>query len=132
MKILLDTNIFLEVILEQEHAPEARDLLCASSQYSAIMSDFSLHSIGLLLFRAHKHQVFSQLLEDIHRSGIDICSVHPEDLNMVIESAEKFGLDFDDAYQYTLAEKHNVVIVSFDSHFDATARGRKTPSQIKP
>jgi len=32
MKILLDTNIFLEVILEQEHAPEARDLRKENSQ----------------------------------------------------------------------------------------------------
>jgi hypothetical protein len=41
------------------------------------------------------------------------------------------NLDFDDAYQYSAAEKYNLTIVSFDSDFDRTPRGRKTPAEIK-
>lgn len=41
-----------------------------------------------------------------------------------------FNLDFDDAYQYALAERYDLTIVSFDSDFDRTARGRQSPSQI--
>jgi len=33
-------------------------------------------------------------------------------------------LDFDDAYQYALAEKHDLIIVSFDSDFDKTGSTR--------
>lgn len=41
-----------------------------------------------------------------------------------------YGLDFDDAYQYAVAEKHNLTLVSFDKDFDRTERGRKTPAEI--
>lgn len=44
--------------------------------------------------------------------------------------AERFDLDFDDAYQYTVAERRNLTVVSFDSDFDRTDRGRRTPAQI--
>ncbi len=43
---------------------------------------------------------------------------------------EQFGLDFDDAYQYTVAEREDISIVSFDKHFDRTDRGRITPEQL--
>lgn len=36
----------------------------------------------------------------------------------------------DDAYQYVTADKHNLVIVSFDADFDRTERGRKTPQAV--
>jgi len=43
---------------------------------------------------------------------------------------ERYHLDFDDAYQYTVAEKHDLTIVSFDHDFDQTERGRKTPGEV--
>ncbi len=51
MKLLLDTNVFLEILLEQERADEARTLLKKTSEHEFFLSDFSLHSIGLMLFR---------------------------------------------------------------------------------
>jgi predicted nucleic acid-binding protein len=38
------------------------------------------------------------------------------------------GLDFDDAYQYTVAEQNGIQLISFDSDFDRTPRGRLTPA----
>jgi len=49
MKLLIDTNIFLEVLLEQSRADEARDLLLKTDEHNFLISDFSLHSIGVLL-----------------------------------------------------------------------------------
>jgi predicted nucleic acid-binding protein len=43
---------------------------------------------------------------------------------------EELGLDFDDAYQYVAAEKRDLTLVSFDSDFDRTRRGRKTPGEV--
>lgn len=43
---------------------------------------------------------------------------------------EQQNLDYDDAYQYTIAKKYNLTLVSFDSDFDLTERGRQTPSQV--
>ena len=36
----------------------------------------------------------------------------------------------DDAYQYVAAERDNVGIISFDTHFDQTDRGRQTAAQV--
>lgn len=55
----------------------------------------------------------------------------PKDMGDVINAARKFGLDFDDAYQYVTAEQYGLTIISFDSDFDRTEIGRKTPDQIK-
>ncbi len=48
----------------------------------------------------------------------------------VIEAAQRFNLDFDDAYQYAAAEKYGLTIVSFDADFDRTEQGRKTAGEI--
>jgi hypothetical protein len=51
MKCLVDTNIFLEVILDQDQADFAKQFLSQAHQHEFCISDYSLHSIGLLLFR---------------------------------------------------------------------------------
>jgi len=43
---------------------------------------------------------------------------------------QKFNLDFDDVYQYVVAEKFDLTIVSFDSDFDKTYLGRKTLNDL--
>ncbi len=71
MRFLLDTNIFLEVILEQDKADEAKALLSKIQEHDFFMSDFSLHSIGLLLFSQKQYNVFKQFLRDmIFNAGI--------------------------------------------------------------
>lgn len=39
---------------------------------------------------------------------------------MISQSTKRFNLDYDDAYQYAVAEKHNPIVVSLDRHFDRT------------
>ncbi len=57
-------------------------------------------------------------------------SLSYEDMGNVIEVSARFNLDFDDAYQYVVAEKYNLTIISFDSDFDRTELGRKTPKEV--
>ncbi len=128
MRFLLDTNIFLEVILEQDKADEAKALLSKIQEHDFFMSDFSLHSIGLLLFSQKQYNVFKQFLRDmIFNAGIMVSSLSAHDMEIVTTSAEQFNLDFDDAYQYAIAEKYGLTIISFDSDFDRTQRGRMKP-----
>ena len=95
------------------------------------MTDFSLYSIGITLFRLKKFALFiSFALEDIVINGIDILSLDPEDLKTLGQSVQKFNLDFDDAYQYAVAEKHDLQLVSFDKDFDRTERKRKEPAEV--
>ena len=131
MKLLLDTNIFLEVILDQERANEARTLLSEVEGHEFFISDYSLHSIGLLLFRRGKHEVFRQFLKDmILGVGVAVITLSAQEMESLIEAAQRFGLDFDDAYQYVIAERYGLTIVSFDGDFDRTERGRKTPKDL--
>lgn len=44
--------------------------------------------------------------------------------------AAKFKLDFDDAYQYSVAIRHGLKIVSFDADFDRTPEGRLLPTDV--
>lgn len=131
MKVLLDTNIFLEIILSQNEAEQAKNLLLKSAQHELFITDYSLHSIGLLLFRRKQHESFRAFLDDVLlNGGIGVLSLLPDDMDLVISASQKFGLDFDDSYQYVVASKHDLALVSFDTDFQRTDRGHKTPSQI--
>ena len=130
MKLLVDTNVFLEIILEQEKAAEAKALLTKTEEHQFYISDYSVHSIGLLLFRRKQHDVFREFLNDVLRqAGTSVVSLPADSLGSAIEAAQRYNLDFDDAYQYAAAENHGLTIVSFDADFDRTERGRKAPSE---
>ena len=127
---LVDTNIFLEILLDQDKAAEVQSFLRSIDLNVIFMTDFSLYSIGIILFRLKKFTLFVSFLEDMVVDGIDILSLDPEDLKTLNRSVQQFSLDFDDAYQYAVAEKHDLQLVSFDRDFDRTARSRKEPAEV--
>jgi len=55
--ILADTNIFLEILLGQQRQQDCERFLRAQAG-NIVLSDFSLHSIGVILFRHQAHQTF--------------------------------------------------------------------------
>lgn len=131
MRLLIDTNIFLEVLLEQEKAEEARQLLNKTDEHDFFASDFGVHSIGLLLFRRNQEGAFQRFLGDMfHTAGVNLAALRPGQMGLVVRAAQQFALDFDDAYQYAVAEDYGLTIVSFDTDFDRTIRGRRTPAQL--
>lgn|SRR5712691_1747854 len=131
MRLLIDTNVFLEVTLEQEKAGEARALLAKTEEHEFFISDYSFHSIGLLLFRQKRHEDFQLFVKDMmFDAGTTMISLVAEDMAALIKATQRFNLDFDDAYQYVTAEKYGLTLVSFDGDFDRTERGRKSPGQI--
>lgn len=131
MKLLLDTNIFLEVLLEQSRANDAKTLLVKTDAHDFFISDFSLHSIGVILFKRNKADVFRRFLSDmVIGAGAIVGRLKADELAAVADHVVTFNLDFDDAYQYALADKFDLTIVSFDSDFDRTTRGRSQPSSI--
>ena len=127
---LADTNIFLEILLNQDKAAEARAFLQSIDLGTIFMTDFSLHSIGIALFQQEEYALFISFLEDTVVDGVGVLSLDPEDHKTLDQIAQQFNLDFDDAYQYAVAEKHNLQLISFDGDFDQTARGRKEPTEI--
>lgn len=127
---LIDTNIFLEGLLEQEKAESVRYFFQAVDIEKTFMTDLALHSIGIILFRLKKYELFTSFVEDMIINGMEILSSTPEDLMKLDRTVHQYNLDFDDAYQYMLAEKHQLQLISFDKDFDSTKIGRKEPSEI--
>ena len=130
MRLLLDTNIFLEVILDQAAADRARTVLVNSKAHDLFVTDYAVHSIGLLLFRRGESPLLGKVLDDLLAAGVTLVSVPLQSLRLVAEEAVTFHLDFDDAYQYVAAEINDLQIVSFDSDFDRTERGRMIPGEF--
>lgn len=131
MMYLLDTNILLELLLDQEGSDEVERFISISGQEDLFLTDFALHSIGVILIRNELYDLLSSLIDDIHSSGrIQIVSLELNDFPHIVSAVRQYRLDFDDAYQYVAAENNNLTIVSFDSDFDRTKRGRKTPAEV--
>ena len=57
-------------------------------------------------------QNLQQLIVD--ERGARVIRLNDDDFKQLVEVAQRFNLDFDDAYQYGAAEKHELLIVSFD------------------
>jgi uncharacterized protein len=129
LSYLIDTNIILELLLEQDRADEAASFLLDTPAEQLYLSDFSVHSLGVILLRRKRGDIFlTAVVGDLLSSGIRVAALGVNDLPLVVEAAQKFNLDFDDAYQYTVARQSDLQIVSFDSDFDRTDRGRTTPT----
>jgi predicted nucleic acid-binding protein len=95
------------------------------------MTDFTLHSIGVILSRLNQGQVFLQFVRDVLVDGaVHLLSVPPDQMAELIRAAEKYNLDFDDAYQTVAALRNELILISLDSDFDRTERGRRTPGEI--
>ena len=128
---LLDTNIILELLLDQDHADQVAAFLNQAAPDSLHISEFSLYSLGVILLRLKRFDLFLRSVKDLFLSEvIGLLRLGPEDMAKVSEVAQTFGLDFDDSYQYVAAEKFDLDLLSFDRDFDRTPRGRKTLEEI--
>jgi predicted nucleic acid-binding protein len=131
MRLLIDTNVFLEVFLNQEQAEAARSLLSMVGEHDMFLSDFSPHTIGVVLFRKRLYRMFQDFVQDtIGRAGFGVLSLPVNEVERAARAAERFRLDFDDAYQYAVDEVHDLTIIRLDSDFDRTIRGRMVPAQL--
>lgn len=127
---LVDTNIFLEALLRQERTAEVQSFFQSVDLDTIFITDFSVYSIGIALFRLKNFTLFTRFVEDMIVDGIRVLSLTLEDLKTLNQPVQKFNLDFDDAYQYAVAEKYNLQLISFDRDFDRTDRERKEPIDI--
>lgn len=129
---LVDTNVWLERLLDQERADEVGHFLDQIDSEHLFITDFAFHSIGLVMSKLNRTDALLRFIQDAFFEGaVDLVRLEPGDIQEVVRLREQFNLDFDDAYQYYSAEKYNLTIVSFDSDYDRTTRGRKAPGEIR-
>ncbi len=112
---LADTNIFLEILLQQKKSVVCKEFLNQNAS-SVFISDFSLHSIGIVLLKSKAIDVFRKFLDDTLPT-IRISSLPANSYESLFEAAQKFALDFDDAYQHAVAKSFNLKIATMDQDF---------------
>jgi uncharacterized protein len=128
---LLDTSIILELLLDQEKADDVEQLLRETQSGRLHITEFTLYSVGIILVRRKLQDTFLQAVDDLLGTGsVRLVRLLVRDMKAIVDVSHRFNLDFDDAYQYAVAEKRSLEIVSFDRDFDRTPRGRKTPTEI--
>lgn len=130
--MVIDMNIWLEVLLDQERADECEDFLrlVANGEVTGYITDFTVHGIVVVLERrGRKQQIKDFLLSLIGFSGLTLIHATLADQVEIAEFAERMGLTYDDAYQAFFAQRLGVPIVSFDMDFDGIVE-RLEPSQI--
>ncbi len=129
---LVDTNVWLERLLDQERSDEVARFLERIPSDQLFITDFSLHSIGVIMTRLKQSEAFVHFVNDVFDYGaVRLIHLMPQDLKQVVEKTKQFHLDFDDAYQLAAAERHRLTLISFDSDFDRTEPKRKTPAEIQ-
>ncbi len=117
--LLVDTNIFLEILLNQEKKELCKDFLQENIDNLSI-SDFSLHSIGVILLRNKKEKTFSKFLKDI-LPKISVLTLTKEKYIEILKFSKKYNLDFDDSYQACLSVDKNLEIITMDKDFKKIA-----------
>ncbi len=116
---LVDTNIFLEILLGQEKEVICRDFLVENVENLGI-SDFSLYSIGVILSKIKRIEVFEEFVGDV----LPLISVIVLDRDLygeIIRLEKEKNMDFDDSYQVAVAKYHDLKIVTMDSDFKQVA-----------
>lgn len=115
-KYLIDTNIFLEILLEQEKKEKCKSFL-VENYGKLVLSVFSLHSIGVILFRNHKYSLYNSFINDVI-PNIKVASIEKNRYYRLEELAVRFNLDFDDSFQAVLAEDLELTVVTMDKDFE--------------
>lgn len=130
-QFLIDSNIWLERLLQQNRGEEVRRLLDTLYDDEIAISEFSLYSVGLIAIQNNQASVYRRFLSDLLIDGnVERICLTPSQLVQVMEAMSQFGLDFDDGYQYVGSTSHGLQLVSFDDDFDDTDIERLTPQDV--
>jgi predicted nucleic acid-binding protein len=129
--ILLDTNVFLELLLGQRRAGDCKALLQRASegQLDAVTTHFSVHAVEAVIGNG---ELLTRFLRNVENSeGLRVYDTDLTEESSAALLTERMGLDYDDALQYYVAKRLGAdAIVSFDRHFDGLDVPRKEPREV--
>jgi predicted nucleic acid-binding protein len=114
--LLVDTNVFLEILLGRDKKERCKTFLDTNIGNLHI-TDFSLHSIGIILFRYRKEGVFRNFVEDV-LPNIRLLTLPIELYSELVTVIKSLNFDFDDAYQYSVAKYYGLKVVTMDNDFE--------------
>jgi len=130
-RYLVDTNVWLERLLGQSNSDVAGKFFDKIPSNRLFISDFSLHSIGVILTRYNYFDLFEDYITDLFsNAGLIVLSLDGIEHLEIIENINKYRLDFDDAYQLTISKKYDLTIVTFDKDFKSPEILSKSPIDL--
>jgi len=119
---LVDTNIFLEVMLSRLRKSSCKRFLNAlkTGEKKGVVTDFSVHSIMVVMGGFEKKRELKTFLSSLSAyEGLSVYTTTLLDELRAVDISQKGDLDIDDSIQYSAALRLSVDgIVSFDKHFD--------------
>lgn len=129
---LIDTNIFLELLLDQEKSDVCQSMLDKIEESKKVfyISRFTVHSIEVNLTRSNNKEVLGDFLFFLTSSRIIRVDTNTEEESEVVKLMEEFNLSFDDALRLYLCEKNSLKLISYDQHFDKTPIQRIEPAEV--
>lgn len=131
---LVDTNIFLEVLLSRGRKDECKAFLrfLRDGRERGIVTSFSVHSIIVVMGGLGRLKELRTFLSSL--LGYKGLYVYPTSISEEVDAVDlvaECGLDMDDAMQYSSALSVKTdAIVSFDRHFDGLDVPRIEPKDV--
>ena len=128
---LVDTNVFLELLLGQERAEECRTFIeWAAVTHTIAITEFTLYSIGIILEGRKRQESWRRFIDDCQAVSFILVSTSFSDEVEISAVISQLDLDLDDAHQYHAAKRLGAEFVSFDKDFDRTDLARREPIEF--
>jgi len=131
---LIDTNIFIEIMLSRERSEECKELLSLirDNKIKGLVTDFTIHLIMILLERFGRVKELKMFLLSLRAyKGLWIYYTSISDELKAVDIVMEGKLDLDDAIQYSAAlATGSQGIISFDRDFDSLEIPRLEPQEV--
>jgi len=132
--LLIDTNVFLEVMLAQSKRKACIEFLNAvrAGKQKAAVTDFTIYSIMIILDGRGKLSELGRFLRSLSAyKGLTLYAASLEDKVDAVELAANGEFHVDDAVQYASARRLRAkAIVSLDRDFDNREIPRADPDDF--
>ena len=129
---LVDTNIFLEVLLSGPRKDECKRLLrlLRDGKKTGMVTDYTVHSIIVIMERFNKLEGLKTfLLSLLAYKGLRVYPTTISEEVRAVDATLKQHLDMDDAIQYSSALSAEAeAIISFDKHLNNLKVPRLEPA----
>ena len=105
MKLLVDTNVYLELLLKREKYDSVLDFfkMCISRKNQTCITTMSLRDIGYIAHRfVHDNEISRQMQFHAYEISSEVVSISPDS---VIDSLYSDNSDYEDSLQSIAAEE---------------------------
>ncbi len=123
-KVLLDTNILLEILLQQERFKECFHVLerLSTGKFSAVVTNVAFLSLVIVAHRkkisSEKIEYFFSIIFGIPSLTIEV--VDSSELSEIFRLSHEISLDVEDSIQYFVAKKLGLPLMTLDKDFTKT------------